>query len=67
MGRRGGLKEREGREKVRKKKEPQSGKLNRIRNVQFERLCIATNMLLYGLGGALLGARVVGVVSETDV
>lgn len=49
-----------------RKREPERVMLNQIRNVQFERLCVATNMLLYGLGG-VFGARVVGVVSETDV
>lgn len=45
---------------------PKRVKLNQIKNVQCEWLCVATNVLLYGLG-ALFGARVVSVVSENDV
>lgn len=48
-----------------RRKRPQKVKLNQIRNVQFEELCIA-NMPLYGLG-AVFGAMGIGVVSETDV
>lgn len=52
MSERPEIKERKAKEKVRKR-ERQRVKLNQIRNVQFERLCIATNMLLYGLGGCV--------------
>lgn len=50
-----------------KKSEGQSQKENQIRTVQSEQLCVATTVICsYMVWGAVFGARVVGVVSETD-
>lgn len=49
-------------------REPQKLKQNQMRIVQSEQLCIATAVMCsYMVWGAVFGARVVGVVSETDV